>query len=112
MSSFIPLDEAIVMTRNFRLLKDGLLKPEYLGRNVLAQCETFSREQVQVLLDQPGCESLRVYYGIDEDLKVHAILVGADAEGNDILPGGDGEYIVERAIRCPVECPPPSVLNQ
>jgi hypothetical protein len=110
MSSFIPLEEAVVMTRNYRLLKDGLLKPEYLGKNVLANSEAFSREQVQVLLDKPGCETLRVYYGIDDDLKLHAILVAADAEGNDMLEGE--ETVLERAIRCPDTCPPPSVLNR
>jgi len=63
---------------------------------------------------------------MDQDLLVHAILVGVDAQGADILPpqatgstarrvaaeddGGDDD-IQEDAIRCQPTCPPDSPLN-
>jgi hypothetical protein len=83
-------------------------------------CETFHAESVRWLLDTPGCAYFRIYYGMNPDKTVHAILVGADKDGNDILPShdypnapggsGDGE-ILEDAMRCPDSCPAPSPLN-
>ena len=56
---------------------------------------------------------------MDKDLKLHAILVGADANGADIITGltaasaGDEEpgVLLEDATRCPDDCPPESPLN-
>jgi len=118
MSQFIPLQEAVAMTELYRNQKDVILSPSHKGQNILALCETFDRETIDAILAQPGCASLHIYYGMDKELKVHAILVGADSEGQDILgikkegkEGDDGGLIAERAIRCPEECPPPSPLN-
>jgi hypothetical protein len=52
---------------------------------------------------------VRIYYGMDETLSVHAILVGVDQNGNDILPiaaTGDEEegIIVEEGRICPPHC--------
>lgn len=84
-------------------------------------CETFHREAVEWLLKVPGCAHLRIYYGMMPDKSVHAILVAADAAGNDILPshnypyppggGGDDGEILEDGARCPDQCPPPSPLT-
>lgn len=82
-------------------------------------CETFDKAAIDKLLAEDGCASLRVYYGMDEEMLVHAILVAADAEGADILPavssanasGDEDPVILEDALRCPQDCPPPSPLN-
>jgi hypothetical protein len=84
-------------------------------------CETFYREAVEWLLTTPNCAYLRIYYGMKEDKTVHAILVAVDKDNNDIIPsanypnqppgGGDDGEILEDAMRCPSECPPPSPLN-
>ncbi len=56
------------------------------------------------------------------DLKVHAIIVGVNANNEDILPqatastsanatSGDDDDIIEAGVICPPICPPPSPLN-
>ena len=122
----IPLTQAIEMTKRYRENQATILKPEYVREHVLATCETFSKEAFEPFLSNPACKSIRIYYGMDASLKVHAIVVGADSEGRDILPpesmrssenvaaaDGDGNEppIVEDADRCPEDCPPPSPLN-
>lgn len=116
MNQFISLEEAISMTTLYRKEKDKILAPEYQGKNILALSETFDRGVIDTLLAKPDCVKLRVYYGMSEDLQVHAIVVPVNAKNEDILPVGtgvgDGEGdIVERGVRCPEDCPPPSPLN-
>jgi hypothetical protein len=52
---------------------------------------------------------------MSKDLKVHAILVAANADGEDLLPEPNADIvnplILEDGYRCPPDCPPPSVLN-
>ena len=84
-------------------------------------CETFESDVISTLLSNPECRFLRIYYGMDENNEVHAILVGANEQGEDILPpdsskievegsGGDGG-LLDDGYRCPQYCPPPSKLN-
>lgn len=81
-------------------------------------CETFEMAAIQKLLATPGCASLRIYYGMKENREVHAILVAANSEDEDILPldeasfsSEDEEVILEDGYRCPPLCPPGSPLN-
>jgi hypothetical protein len=104
------------MTALFRQERENILATAYRGQNILAKAESFERSAIEALLAKTGCEGLRIYYGMDESLKVHAILVGFDSEDNDILPqdsltGGGDDYIVENGIRCPDLCPPDSPIN-
>lgn len=115
---FISLDTAVAMTARFRANRNNVLKPEYHNSDIVANCETFSKSAVETLLQQTGCTGFRIYYGMDEDLKIHAILVGVNSNDADILPlqGGlvaedpDGT-ILEEGQRCPPYCPPTSPLN-
>jgi hypothetical protein len=78
---------------------------------------------------------VRIYYGMDDTLGLHAIIVGVDAQNRDILPAAttsttlssstlstattteDGVttdetgIILDEGIRCPPTCPPPSDMN-
>jgi len=109
------------MTRRYRHNRETILASSYQNLNLLSYSETFNRAAVDALLAQPGCTAIRIYYGMDHNLKVHAILVGADANKQDILPpppppGGQAPpeaegYLAEQAIRCPPICPPPGILN-
>ncbi|MEP6748451.1 MAG: hypothetical protein ABJB86_12040 [Bacteroidota bacterium] len=82
-------------------------------------CETFEAAAINKLLAIEGCEYLRIYYGMKEDLSVHAILIAVNADGEDILPSGaeaseandDNIVILEDGYRCPPDCPPKSSLN-
>lgn len=116
----ISLELAIEMTTRFRNEKDNILLDQYRESDILPICETYDKDAVMKLLLQPSCESFRIYYGMDADLKLHAILVGADANGADILTGltepslSDEEpgVLLEDGARCPHDCPPESPLNQ
>src|SRR4051794_32757071 len=102
---FITLDEAIQMTTAYRASKDAIVKEEYSESNLLAVCETFDRSAFDTLLSQEGCVSLRIYFGMNDDLKIHAIVVGVNESDEDQLPGAGSFKIVEQAIRCPSNCP-------
>ncbi|MGV3528106.1 MAG: hypothetical protein ACO1OO_04355 [Flavisolibacter sp.] len=118
MSAFISLTEAVQMTTDYRNSRESILATAYQGQNILAICETFDKDQVLQLLNETGCEKLRIYFGMDTGKKVHSILVGVDADDIDILPPGtsltvteEDELILEKAFRCPETCPPDSELN-
>jgi hypothetical protein len=118
MNHFISLQEAIEMTSLYRQEKENILKSAYQNQNVLARSEAFPKAVFDTLLAKNGCDGLRIYYGMDAQLKVHAILVPIDEAGNDILPSeslndeeGDGDDIAERGMRCPDICGDTSPLN-
>ena len=113
MSQLITLEQAVEMTTRFRDEKEGILDTEYQNENILANSETFQRGVIDQVLEQSGCTGLRVYYGMDEELRVHAILVGVNSSNADILTlmENDQPLIVEDGTRCPEDCPPTSDLN-
>lgn len=114
--------EAIEQIGRYKKEKKKLLADAYKNKNVLPTCETFARSAMEDLLAQPGCAYIRVYYALNDKDDVHLVLVGADADGKDIVPaadtslvlmrtaGSDG-VIIENGVRCPSDCPPPSPLN-
>ena len=127
MRHFISLEAAIALTTAYRKNREVILDPAYRNRNVLPLSETFDRAAFDAVLQQEGCEKLRIYFGMDEKQAVHAVIVGVNAKGEDMLPErsvsnkglansegedeGDDNNIIEVGIRCPPECPPPSGLN-
>jgi hypothetical protein len=110
----ISLAAAIEMTASFRDNRNSILQENYQDQNILPLCETFSKSAIEDVLSQDGCEGFRIYYGMDENLKIHAILVGVNDENEDILPSEIEEtdgVILEDGQRCPPSCPPASPLN-
>lgn len=96
MQHLISLQEAIDMTARYQAdIPAGMVNSE-----------TFHKEAVSALLSQPGCVSLRVYYGKQTDDTIHAILVGVDEQGADMIQTFD--LILEEGARCPPFCPPVS----
>lgn len=76
----------------------------------------YDKAAFQTLVDKPEARSIRIYYGMDEDLKLHAIIVAVNENNEDIVPtttlGDTGnEDIIESGVRCPELCPEPSPLN-
>lgn len=118
MSHQITLQRAVEMTTRYRQEKEQILADPYKGQNILCICETFTRGDIDLVLAQADCVGLRIYYGMDLELKIHAIIVGVNSKNEDILPErmagwGDGKDtgIVDEPLRCPPNCPPPSELN-
>lgn len=112
MSSFISLQSAVDLTTEFRSEREAMLETNYQDNNTLPISETFEKSHVQSVINQTGCQKLRVYYGMDGDSKVHAILVAVDSNDADILTIGDqSAYILEQGVRCPEDCGPNSALN-
>ncbi len=124
MDHFISLDKAVEMVRLYREKREEILKVEYAGQDTLVYSETFDRAAFDTLLTQPDCTGLRIYYGMDEEFKVHAITVGVNEKNEDLLPSTTegansgfatqallGGSIVEAGTRCPTDCPPLSPLN-
>jgi hypothetical protein len=115
----ISLQTGIDMTTLYRQEKENILATDYKNQNILPLSETFDRAAIDALLAETGCTAIRIYYGMDENLLVHAILVGVNEDNEDILPAetssltdtGD-DPIMEQSIRCPPECPPASPLNE
>jgi hypothetical protein len=115
---FIGLDDAKKMTKKFRDDKDKIMKDEYKGKHLLPNCESFDRTAFDALLQREDCKGVRIYYGMKhDDHKVHAIIVGFDGEGKDILPvegvamDGTNGYIIEDGQPCPEYCPTSPGLN-
>ena len=115
----ISLQTGIDMTTLYRQQKENILATAYQNLNVLPLCETFDRGAIDALLEQAGCTAFRIYYGMDENYLVHAILVAVNENNEDILPStqvslttAEEDLIMEQSYRCPEDCPPPSPLNE
>jgi hypothetical protein len=122
MNHFISLQQAQEMTERYRQNRVSILQPPYQQGNVLAISESFDRAAFDSVLAQPGCVGLRIYYGMDPSLQVHAIIVGYNENNEDMLPvqtgftaassTDEGETnIIEEGNRCPDFCAPDSPLN-
>ncbi|HEX2609328.1 MAG TPA: hypothetical protein VHK91_18235 [Flavisolibacter sp.] len=120
MSHRITLDEGKKMIKTYKEMKKDtatIMAPDFPSKK-LATCETFDRADIDMLLAQRDCVKLRIYYGADDDKKVHAILVGVNSKDEDIVgiqydgkSDGDDGIILEKGSRCPDYCPPTSGLN-
>jgi len=74
------------MTANYRTNNPGQRLGHFFGKDILNQ-----------ILDQNGCMGIRMYYAEDDDGNKELVIVGADAEENDML-----DLVAD--ISCP--CPP------
>ena len=67
----------------------------------------FPREAIESILNQPGCEGIRFYYGGNADGSPALVMVGIDAELADMT---DGE-IIDTHYPCPPFCDDGSALR-
>lgn len=81
----------------------------------------FTRQTLEQLLNQPGAEGIRLYYGRTEQNEPRLVAVATDAEQQDILgavasfartedPGGSGGG-VDTGAPCPPCCSVENPLN-
>ncbi|MDB5200840.1 MAG: hypothetical protein JWQ27_249 [Ferruginibacter sp.] len=114
----ITLTTAISMTQKFRANRETILDATYKGLDILPLNETFNRDAFDALLATDGAEAIRLYYGMTEDLDIHAIFVAVNADNEDLLPPATPSesetaqpVIMQTGQRCPTTCPPDSDLN-
>lgn len=93
-----------------------MLSTQYKGQDILPLSETFNRSDIDLLLAQQGTAGIRIYYGMDSENKVHAVLVPVNNNNEDILYAQDdtndeNSMILQEGQRCPTICPPASPLN-
>lgn len=93
----ITLKEGAELTKAFRVSTPS--------NAILAQY--FGKEALQKTLEQPTCVGLRIYYGKHTDGSPTLVIVGVDANGNDIKNG----HILQKAIPCPPLCGDTSPLK-
>lgn len=96
----ISLELAKTWTANYRSKNPDQLKGHYFGFEI-----------IQRLLNETNCSGIRIYYGIDETGQQKLLLVGVDADGNDLLPSleqeldNGGNIVVDYSYPCPDYCP-------
>ena len=100
--NFISLDQAKAYTKKYRDNLKDMLTNEYQG--ALSYCETLDADAVRTLLDQKGCVGFRIYYGLNDDNQVSAVLVAVNDKNEDILNGNDS-VILDNLSKCPQGCP-------
>ena len=93
----ISLEDASKMTRNFQL---QAAPDQIIGG-------FFGKDAVLAIISQEGAVGLRYYYGLDDEGTPHIILIGVNADGNDMTDG----LLAERALRCPPSCAESNDLN-
>lgn len=67
----------------------------------------FGRESLMRILDQPDCLGIRIYFAVNDEGVKCLILIGTDAQGNDIVTG----VIMDKGIACPPHCGVGNGLN-
>lgn len=84
-----PLDTAAEWTANYRAANPEGRRAHFFGKDI-----------INSIIAQTGCMGIRVYYALDEDGVQQMIMVGVNAEENDMFNG----VIAERALPCPTYC--------
>jgi hypothetical protein len=95
----ISLADAAELTARYRAQFSAgtfYIKGEYFGKNALNS-----------LLNQQGCVGARMYYGLKADQTQCLVIVGVDANGNDMTAG----EIMEFGQPCPNNCSVDNALN-
>lgn len=92
----IPLATAAEWTKNYRTANPSQTKGHFFGK-----------EYIQSILAQENCVGIRIYYALDENGAKQLILVGVDANENDLYQG----IIAERSFKCPPFCGVNNPLN-
>jgi hypothetical protein len=86
----ITLNSAISWTSNYR--NSG----NFNGINAIF----YGKNHIKDILAQPGCVGIRIYDAIDDAGVPVKVLIGTDANENDLLNG----LIIERGTPCPPYC--------
>jgi len=91
----ITLKQGAALTAEYRRKNPGETIAHFFGREIL-----------QDLLNQEGCMGIRIYYGLDGDGNKELVLVGADANKNDLT-----DLVADLSLPCPNMCSEENALN-
>lgn len=95
-SSVITVTEAQTYIQAFNSMNPTAVKAVFAGTNKL-----------KMILDQPGCIGIRMYFGHDTDkAQNNLVLVGVNESEKDMTNG----VILERLVPCPATCDKTSSL--
>ena len=92
----ITLAEGAAMTAKYRASNPNKTKAHLIGMN-----------RIHEILDQEGCEGIRIYYGLNDEGDQELVLVGVDRLGDDMEKG----VIMDKLLPCPSYCPNANPLN-
>jgi len=92
----VTIDEAAAWTKRYRASNPTAIKASFYGIN-----------KINDVLNQPGVVGIRFYNGEDQNGDNNLILVGVDANEDDITSG----VIMETGVNCPSQCGVPNLLN-
>jgi len=84
------------MTAAYRDQNSGARKAHFFGKDILNE-----------ILNQEGCMGIRMYYGLNSDDERELVLVGADANENDMT-----SLVADLSLPCPNTCDTNSPLNK
>jgi hypothetical protein len=94
----ISIEDAAELTKNYRNTSEsGTITAEFFGR-----------EALESILAQEGCVGIRCYYGKKEDGTPVLVLVGVNANEEDMLEEGK---IMQDSKPCPPNCASVNTLN-
>jgi hypothetical protein len=91
----ISMETASSMTRAYREANPGQRIAHFFGMDILNE-----------ILAQEGCLGIRMYYALNEDGDKELVIVGADADENDLL-----EKVADLSLPCPNRCSSSNKLN-
>ncbi|CAI8155807.1 MAG: Uncharacterised protein [Flavobacteriales bacterium UBA4585] len=93
----ISLDEAKQMTHAYQSAA------QFQGLTVASMID---KEAYQLVINQPNCVNIRTYFGLNSEEKLTIVIVGVDANGEDMTDG----VLLNMATNCPIFCPNNSEL--
>jgi hypothetical protein len=102
----IKLDSAVSYTAGWRRMAKERLDPEDYIKAFLIPMTDFTN----ILAE--GAVSVRAYLGNNEETgEKKLLLVGVDADGNDMIDYDAGKYVFDFTTPCPAMCDKNSPLN-
>lgn len=114
----IPVTAAATLISNFATNKETILTDYYQNSGILPTCETFDRDAFDLILADTNCTGVRIYLGMDTNLKVRLVIAGVDSSDEDLIIADNDpansltvDAVMENGVRCPTMCPPSSALN-
>lgn len=99
MANEIPLNDAINQTTSWRTISEVKLAP-----NDVVNAFTVPMENFEQILNS-GAVSIRAYLGnVAATGEKTLLLVGVDANGDDMLDYNAGQYVYNQTSPCPPSC--------